>query len=80
MANVIIQQFFSQMFQNHKIKIYLETLMHSECLLNRESIVIHSYCGTSLQGSDLPISVDIISFFNNYCCIGTEGIFKIVII
>lgn len=35
MANVIIQQFFSQMFQSHKIKIYLETLMHSECLLNR---------------------------------------------
>ena len=80
MANVIIQQFFSQMFQNHKIKIYWETLMHSECLLNRESIVIHSYRGTSLQGSDLPTSVNIISFFNNYYCIGTEEIFKIVII
>ena len=65
MTNVIIQQFFSQMFQNHKINIYLETLIHSYCLLNRESIVIHSYCGTSLQGSDLPISVDILSFFNN---------------
>ena len=54
--------------------------MHSECLLNRESIVIHSYRGTSLQGSDLPTSVNIISFFNNYYCIGTEEIFKIVII